>query len=323
MPTLVQSAVDQRRYAVVSQFGSRVFSRPQEGASGFEFPGNQVVMVSDFNMPGLGPTPITHEGRLAADFATPLRGQPELPSSSFNVFLRPTQTEESRDDGLQSFVRMKKTGEPTEFRRLSPSDGQGELFYYKSAGWIIDVGESAATTSGGLMVPVTWQAIEERKTITPAVWSVSGYEIPDMPGAFTINAANINRVGEARPFINGAQPTELAIGVPTLVVSDDPTPAAVTLTMTGTAWQDFTSSNSSTPIRARLFADRIWEEWSADLFDQALNGTFDITRDTNIDGMPRTAAENGQAFANALRQYWVANGQVPTFYLSIYGAEEL
>ena len=72
MPTLVQSAVDQRRYAVVSQFGSRVFSRPQEGASGFEFPGNQVVMVSDFNMPGLGPTPITHEGRLAADFATPV-----------------------------------------------------------------------------------------------------------------------------------------------------------------------------------------------------------------------------------------------------------
>ena len=86
-------------------------------------------------MPGLGPTPITHEGRLAADFATPLRGQPELPSASFNVFLRPTQTEESRDDGLQSFVRMKKTGEPTEFRRLSPSDGQGELFYYK-IGWL-------------------------------------------------------------------------------------------------------------------------------------------------------------------------------------------
>ena len=29
------------------------------------------------------------------------------------------------------------------------------------------------------MVPVTWQAVEERKTITPAVWSVSGYiEIP-------------------------------------------------------------------------------------------------------------------------------------------------
>ena len=209
MPTLVQSAADQRRYAVVSQFGSRVFSRPQEGASGFEFPGNQVVMVSDFNMPGLGPTPITHEGRLAADFATPLRGQPELPSASFNVFLRPTQTEESRDDGLQSFVRMKKTGEPTEFRRLSPSDGQGELFYYKSAGWIIDVGESAATTAGGLMVPVTWQAIEERKTITPAVWSVSGYEIPATAGAFVISAANITRVGEARPFIDGVQPVEL------------------------------------------------------------------------------------------------------------------
>ena len=167
MPTLVQSAETQRRLAVVSQFGSRVFSRPQEGASGFAFPGNQVVMVSDFNMPGLGATPITHEGRLAADFATPLRGQPELPSASFNVFLRPTQAEESRDDGLQSFVRIKKTGEPTEFRRMSPSDGQGELFYYKSAGWIIDVGESAATTSGGLMVPVSWQAIEERKTITP------------------------------------------------------------------------------------------------------------------------------------------------------------
>ena len=324
MPTLVQSAVDQRRYAVVSQFGSRVFSRPQEGASGFEFPGNQVVMVSDFNMPGLGPTPIAHEGRLAADFATPLRGQPELPSASFNVFLRPTQTEESRDDGLQSFVRMKKTGEPTEFRRLSPSDGQGELFYYKSAGWIIDVGESAATTSGGLMVPVTWQAIEERKTITPAVWSVSGYTIPATAGAFTIDAANINRVGEARPFINGVQPLEVTgLGLPMLVVSDADPAAAVTLEMGGTAFQDFTTPPSTTPIRVRLFADRIWEEWSADLFDQDLSAAFPITRDTNIDGMPRTAAQNGQAFANALREYWIANGQVPTFYLSIYGAPEL
>ena len=314
MPTLVQSAADQRRYAVVSQFGSRVFSRPQEGASGFEFPGNQVVMVSDFNMPGLGPTPITHEGRLAADFATPLRGQPELPSASFNVFLRPTQTEESRDDGLQSFVRMKKTGEPTEFRRLSPSDGQGELFYYKSAGWIIDVGESAATTAGGLMVPVTWQAIEERKTITPAVWSVSGYTIPATAGAFTISAANINRVGEARPFINGVQPLELTgLGLPTLAVSDADPAVAVTLEMSGTAFQDFTPlPNSRTPIRVRLFADRIWEEWSADLFDQDLSAVF-----------PITTAPQGLAFANALREYWIANDQVPTFYLSIYGAPEL
>ena len=44
---------------------------------------------------------------------------------------------------------------------------------------------------------------------------------------------------------------------------------------------------------------------------------------TNIDGVARTAAQNGQAFANALREYWIANGQVPTFYLSIYGAPEL
>ena len=57
MPTLVQSAADQRRYAVVSQFGSRVFSRPQEGASGFEFPGNQVVMVIRLQYAGPWPYP--------------------------------------------------------------------------------------------------------------------------------------------------------------------------------------------------------------------------------------------------------------------------
>ena len=60
------------------------------------------------------------------------------------------------------------------------------------------------------MVPVTWQAIEERKTITPAVWSVSGYDHPcHAPGAFTISTgqnSNITRVGEARPFIDGVQP---------------------------------------------------------------------------------------------------------------------
>ena len=312
MPTLVQSAETQRRLAVVSQFGSRVFSRPQEGASGFAFPGNQVVMVSDFNMPGLGPTPITHEGRLAADFATPLRGQPELPSSSFNVFLRPTQSEESRDDGLQSFVRIKKTGEPTEFRRLSPSDGQGELFYYKSAGWIIDVGESAATTSGGLMVPVSWQAIEERKTITPAVWSVSGYTI-SAAGAITITAANINRVGEARPFINGVQPPEIGgLGSPTAltVVAE----AASTLTMSGTAFDDFSTNASSTPIRVRLFADGIWEEWSDDLANISLAGTFPVT---NAIALPDLD------LASALNAYFIANGQAPTFYIAIYGAAEL
>ena len=243
MPTLVQSAETQRRLAVVSQFGSRVFSRPQEGASGFTFPGNQVVMVSDFNMPGLGATPITHEGRLAADFATPLRGQPELPSASFNLFLRPTQAEESRDDGLQSFVRIKKTGEPTEFRRMSPSDGQGELFYYKSAGWVIDVGESAATTSGGLMVPVTWQAIEERKTVTPAVWSVSGYAIDNANATFTIDAANVARVqragapdAAARPLINGVRPSNPELGLPTIVVPGGTANQAVTVAMSGSAW---------------------------------------------------------------------------------------
>ena len=316
MPTLVQSAADQRRYAVVSQFGSRVFSRPQEGASGFAFPGNQVVMVSDFNMPGLGPTPITHEGRLAADFATPLRGQPELPSSSFNVFLRPTQSEESRDDGLQSFVRIKKTGEPTEFRRLSPSDGQGELFYYKSAGWIIDVGESAATTSGGLMVPVTWQAIEERKTITPAVWSVSGYTTAAI-GAFS--NFTYTRVGDARPFLDGVQPTEATIGTPTLVVTGTDRSAGVgtpvTLAMSGAAWLDFSSNNSDTPIRARLFADGIWEDWSADLFDQDLAAAqFPITAAAPI---------NEPDFASALHDYFIANGQAPTFYIALYGAPEL
>ena len=319
MPTLVQSAETQRRLAVVSQFGSRVFSRPQEGASGFAFPGNQVVMVSDFNMPGLGATPITHEGRLAADFATPLRGQPELPSASFNVFLRPTQAEESRDDGLQSFVRIKKTGEPTEFRRMSPSDGQGELFYYKSAGWVIDVGESAATTSGGLMVPVSWQAIEERKTITPAVWSVSGYTIPDPGtfGAFTFVPGNFMRVGNAIPFINGVQPSGAEIGVPTLTVTSSirtGAGVAVSLSMSGTAWQDFSVNNSSTPIRARLFADGIWEDWSVDLFDESLTGTFEITT---------AAIADENDFAGALADYSIANGQAPTFYLSLYGAPEL
>ena len=61
-----------------------------------------------------------------------------------------------------------------------------------------------------------------------------------------------------------------------------------------------------------MFADRIWEEWSADLFDQDLSAAF-----------PITTAPQGLAFANALREYWIANGQVPTFYLSIYGAPEL
>ena len=316
MPTLVQSAETQRRLAVVSQFGSRVFSRPQEGASGFAFPGNQVVMVSDFNMPGLGATPITHEGRLAADFATPLRGQPELPQASFNVFLRPTQAEESRDDGLQSFVRIKKTGEPTEFRRMSPSDGQGELFYYKSAGWVIDVGESAATTSGGLMVPVSWQAIEERKTLTPAVWSVSGYTIPAAPGLFT--NLTYTRVGDARPLINGVRPSEIGgIGSPTLAVTSSlrtGAGVAVTLAMTGTAFTDFTAPASTTPIRVRLFADNIWEDWSVDLFNQDLSAAFAIT-------LPAVADEND--FAGALADYEVANGQAPTFYIAIYGAEEL
>ena len=319
MPTLVQSAETQRRLAVVSQFGSRVFSRPQEGASGFAFPGNQVVMVSDFAMPGLGPTPISHEGRLAADFATPLRGQPELPSASFNLFLRPTQAEESRDDGIQSFVRMKKTGEPTEFRRLSPSDGQGELFYYKSAGWIIDVGESAATTSGGLMVPVSWQAIEERKTITPAVWSVSGYDINTVTRAIAITAANINRVAivgreeqSARPLINGVRPTLNGLGDPTsLTVAEN---VASTLEMSGTAFIDFSTTPSTTPIRARLFAENIWEEWSDDLANLSLAGSFDITN---------AIASPDHDFASALVDYEVANGQAPTFYLALYGAEEL
>ena len=143
MPTLVQSAETQRRLAVVSQFGSRVFSRPQEGASGFAFPGNQVVMVSDFNMPGLGPTPITHEGRLAADFATPLRGQPELPQASFNVFLRPDPDGRNPATTVCSpLCGSRKPASRPSSGALSPSDGQGELFYYKSAGWIIDVGES-------------------------------------------------------------------------------------------------------------------------------------------------------------------------------------
>ena len=256
--------------------------------------------------------PITHEGRLAADFATPLRGQPELPQASFNVFLRPTQAEESRDDGLQSFVRIKKTGEPTEFRRMSPSDGQGELFYYKSAGWVIDVGESAATTSGGLMVPVTWQAIEERKTISPAVWSVSGYLI-DAAGAITIVPANINRVGNARPFINGVQPAEITgLGSPTAltVVAN----AASMLTMSGTAFDDYSTNASSTPIRVRLFADNIWEEWSDDLANIDLLGAFPVTN---------AIASPDPDLASSLNAYFVANGQVPTFYVVIYGAEEL
>ena len=49
-----------------------------------------------------------------------------------------------------------------------------------------------------------------------------------------------------------------------------------------------------------------------DLFDQNLSGVFDITSDAD-----------GLSFAEALRDYNVANGQVPTFYISIYGAEEL
>ena len=219
MPSLVQTAEFQRNHAVLNQYGSRVFTRPQEGADGYPFPGNQIFMASSFPFPGLGPTPVTHEGRLDAPFATPLYGQPELPSASFNAYLRPTQSGETRDYGLQSFVRQKQSGEITEFRRLSPSDGRGELFYFKGAGRITDVGESAAETSGGQMFPVSWQAEAERQTITPAVFAVSGYTIPDVPGAFTIAAGNISRVGGALPVINGARITEAQLGLPTLVVT--------------------------------------------------------------------------------------------------------
>ena len=45
------------------------------------------------------------------------------------------------------------------------------------------------------MVPVTWQAIEERKTITPAVWSVSGYLIDHGWRVHHHVPANITRVG--------------------------------------------------------------------------------------------------------------------------------
>ena len=312
MPSLVQTAEFQRNHAVLNQYGSRVFTRPQEGADGYTFPGNQLFMASSFPFPGLGPTPVTHEGRLDAPFATPLYGQPELPSASFNAYLRPTQSEETRDYGLQSFVRMKQSGEITEFRRLSPSDGRGELFYFKGAGRITDVGESAAQTSGGQMFPVSWQAEAERQTITPAVFAVSGYTIPAAAGAFTIAAGNISRVGGALPVINGARITEAQLGLPTLAVSNDATGVAVMLTMSGAGFADFSSTPSTTPIRARLFADGIWEEWSADLADQDVSGAFAIT----------TAAE-GLAFANALAAYRDANDQVPTFYVAIYGESEL
>ena len=312
MPSLIQTAEFQRNHAVLNQYGSRVFTRPQEGASGYAFPGNQIFMASSFPFPGLGPTPVTHEGRLDAPFATPLYGQPELPSASFNAYLRPTQSGETRDYGLQSFVRMKQSGEITEFRRLSPSDGRGELFYFRGAGRIIDVGESAAETSGGQMFPVSWQAEAERQTITPAVFAVSGYTIPAAPGAFTIAADNITRVGQALPVINGARITEAQLGIPTLVVSNDTTAAAVMLTMSGTGFADFSTTASTTPIRARVFADGIWEEWSADLADLNLSGAFAIT----------TAAQ-GLAFATALAQYRDANAQVPTFYVAIYGEAEL
>ena len=69
--------------------------------------------------------------------------------------------------------------------------------------------------------------------------------------------------------------------------------------MSGTAWQDFSVNNSSTPIRARLFADGIWEDWSVDLFDESLTGTFEITT---------AAIADENDFAGALADYSIANG---------------
>ena len=48
---------------------------------------------------------------------------------------------------------------------------------------------------------------------------MSGYTIPAAAGPFVIAAANISRVGEALPVINGARITEAGLGLPTLVVT--------------------------------------------------------------------------------------------------------
>ena len=114
-------------------------------------------------------------------------------------------------------------------------------------------------------------------------------------------------MGNALPLINGARITEATLGVylPSRC-SDDATADAVSVNMSGTAFTDFSTTASTTPIRARVFADGIWEEWSDNLGGDDLSAAFDITSDAA-----------GQDFAEALRAYWVANGQVPTFYLGL------
>ena len=56
--------------------------------------------------------------------------------------------------------------------------------------------------------------------------------------------------------------------------------------------------------------------------DGDLNAAFAITA-ARVGPPAATAAEVGKEFANALARYRDANGQVPTFYLAIYGEEEL